>query len=87
MDGARCNAARDEPTVVLDEHFKCLQFILTKTNAIQNSKWRRRRFGFRTNTGSLRKISLCLSKDFSQTSAVLFVRHSAETMCICTLFR
>jgi len=35
MDGTCCNAEGDEPTEVLDEYFKCLQFILAKTNVIQ----------------------------------------------------
>ena len=86
MDSSCCNAAADELTEVLDEYFKCLKFILAKTNVIQKSKCR---FGLRSNTGSLRKIILCLSKDFSQTSAaVVCERRSAETMTsICTLFR
>ena len=44
MDGTCCNTAGDEPTEVLDEYFKWLQFILIKTNIIQKSKWRSRWF-------------------------------------------
>ena len=32
MDGTCRNAEGDEPTEVLDEYFKCLKFILAKTN-------------------------------------------------------